>query len=547
MTVITSSIAYAPSCTQPVLSFNTRSTKGPDCNDNDPAINPETIWVLDKDGDNYYAAQHIGCIGLAGYKIMENERPGDCNDDDPDINPGTTWFLDFDGDDYYSLSYIPFPSCTSPGPYYKLTTKGPDCNDGDGGVHTSIQYYVDGDKDGYGSVATAMLCSSVAPVGYSNNNTDCNDGDPAVHPSIQYYVDGDKDGYGSATTALLCSSVAPVGYSTNNTDCNDGDAAINPETIWYKDSDGDGYSDGLYISQPSCSSPGGSQFKLTIKGGGDCNDGDASINPETVWYLDADNDGYYTGSGIITCQPFLVGYKKSGLLGSGDCNDNDPAINPASAEVCGNNKDDNCNNLQNEQGCYTCGNATNFSTTNITSNSATLNWVSIPNPGYWQVQYKTTKPGSRWIDVKPDIAGNQRSVNITGLSAKGNYQWHIKARCGNSWTTYSVSVAFTTLASGITQKRSSETPATTLVSATEPFDIQASPNPSQQSFRIVIGAGNLKEPVKLIVTDILGRVVETKTTYTGQVITIGENYRRGFYLIQAILGKEQKQLKLIKL
>src|SRR5678816_3793259 len=30
------SVAYAPSCTQPGPSFNTRSTKGPDCNDNDP-------------------------------------------------------------------------------------------------------------------------------------------------------------------------------------------------------------------------------------------------------------------------------------------------------------------------------------------------------------------------------------------------------------------------------------------------------------------------------------------------------------------------------
>ena len=535
------SVAYAPSCTQPGPSFNTRSTKGPDCNDNDPAINPETIWYVDIDNDGYYRSLPYApsCTSPGPSFTLLNPKGPDCNDDDPTINPETVWYLDADGDGYHDPYYLASISCTSPGPNFKNSTKGVDCNDanklhnpetiwildkdGDGyyideqqgcfivpgyqiksnqqqgdcndddpGVHTSIQYYVDGDKDGYGSVTTAMLCSSVAPVGYSTNNTDCNDGDPAVHPSIQYYVDGDKDGYGSATTAMLCSSAAPVGYSTNNTDCNDGDPAVH-----------------------------------------------TSIQ----YYVDGDKDGYGSATTAMLCSSVApVGYSTNNL----DCNDNDQTINPASPEVCGNNKDDNCNNVQNEQNCYTCGNATNFSTTNITSISATLNWVSIPNPNLWQIQYKSTKPGTKWIDVKPDITGDKRLVQITGLSANVKYQWHIKARCGNSWTAYSISLQFTTLASGI-QKRSAETTETTVVSATDAFDIQASPNPSNNSFRIAFSGGTLKEPVKLIVTDMLGRVVEATNTNTGQVITIGENYKRGLYLIQAMQGNEKKILKLIKL
>jgi hypothetical protein len=46
--------------------------------------------------------------------------------------------------------------------------------------------------------------------------------------------------------------------------------------------------------------------------GNDCDDTNAGINPETVWYLDADDDGYYTGSGVTTCQVFLDGYKTGG-------------------------------------------------------------------------------------------------------------------------------------------------------------------------------------------------------------------------------------------
>src|SRR5687767_7337554 len=186
----------------------------------------------------------------------------------------------FDGDGYADALYISLPSCTSPGgSEFKLTIKG-------GG--------------------------------------DCNDGDASISPETVWYLDADNDGYYTGSGITTC-QVFLSGYKKSGLkgggDCNDNNAAINPETIWYKDFDGDGYADALYISLPSCTSPGGSEFKLTIKGGGDCNDGDASISPETVWYLDADNDGYYTGSCITTCQVFLSGYKKSGLKGGGDCND----------------------------------------------------------------------------------------------------------------------------------------------------------------------------------------------------------------------------------
>ena len=73
------------------------------------------------------------------------------------------------------------------------------------------------------------------------------------------------------------------------------------------------------------------------------------------------------------------------------------------------------------------------------------------------------------------------------------------------------------------------------------------PNPSTTNFRIVLGSNDLKEPVKLIVTDMMGRVVETRTTNAGQVITIGDKYRSGIYVVTIIQGKKSRQLKLIKL
>ena len=208
-----------------------------------------------------------------------------------------------------------------------------------------------------GQTTDAITISPESTTSYSltfTNATNC----PAtstieveVEIPITYYRDNDEDGFGNPNEMTkVCSGTPPSGYVNNSNDCNDNDIEINPATVWIRDNDQDGY---YNSSSVRCTSPG-------------------------------------TGYIIISSQL------------AGDCNDNDPAITPAAVEVCGNRIDDNCNGVVDEGTCYACKNATSFSTTNVTSNSAMLNWVSIPNPNLWQIQYKSTKPGSKWVDVKPD-------------------------------------------------------------------------------------------------------------------------------------------------
>ena len=99
------------------------------------------------------------------------------------------------------------------------------------------------------------------------------------------------------------------------------------QKTWYLDADNDGYYVGSGIT--SCLSPGAGYRNTGLLGGDDCDDTNAQIKPGTVWYFDFDNDGYYNGSGVTSCASPGIGYRDSGLLGGDDCNNYDAQINPA--------------------------------------------------------------------------------------------------------------------------------------------------------------------------------------------------------------------------
>ncbi len=149
--------------------------------------------------------------------------------------------------------------------------------------------------------------------------------------------------------------------------CDDLDNDCNGQTDENCNSDGDGYCDA----------------KMTVagkpvvcnKGGGDCNDDDATVNPGNVevclngkddncdgnkdedgaagctnYYLDLDGDTY--GAGVAACK-----CEKNGNFGAilgGDCDDSDKAVNPGATEICNNNIDDDCTGTQNDQNAIGC-------------------------------------------------------------------------------------------------------------------------------------------------------------------------------------------------
>ena len=163
--------------------------------------------------------------------------------------------------------------------------------------------------------------------GFPATSGDCDDDDPAVYP-----------GHSEA-----CDEV--------DTDC-DGEIDEDVTSTFYSDADADGWGD---VDAPvsACEEPEAASARV-----GDCDDGDAAVNPDAVevcngvdddcqggiddgvkstFYMDADADGF--GDSAL---PFEECSAPEGTVDNdGDCDDTDAAVNPDALEVC-NELDDDC-------------------------------------------------------------------------------------------------------------------------------------------------------------------------------------------------------------
>lgn len=379
---------------------------------------------------------------------------------------------------------------------------------------------------------------------------------------VEWIFDNDSDGYYSGSPVISCTSPGN-GYiiKTNQQagDCNDGNADIKPgalelcdgidnncnglidegvKTTFFKDADLDGFGNPAVTTQ-ACSIPAGYVTNNT-----DCNDANAALNPTTVWIRDVDADGYYTGTQVVSCTTPGSSYQIRSTQLAGDCSDNNASVNPAAVEVCGNGIDDNCNGTVDENICYPCQNATNLITTNITATGAQLNWTAVANPVQWQVQYKTTKQGSKWVDVF--LTGNKRSVVLNGLLNNQNYQWQIRAKCGNNWTSYISSAGFKTGAANLL----SSVAVTDDETVAEP-GIMVYPNPTQGLFMLEMQLPeNDNSIVNIQVIDLTGRILQTEIAsitkgYLKKNMSLHINFTKGIYLLRIIAGNKTYTTRLV--
>ena len=171
---------------------------------------------------------------------------------------------------------------------------------------------------------------------------DCDDSDPAINPdaeeicdeidndcdelidddddslnvetALTFYLDADEDGFGLEEVEAC---VQPEGTSTESGDCDDTDASINPD------------------AEEVCDEIDNDCDELI-----DDDDDSLDVTTGTVFYLDSDADGY--GDLATPVQSCLL---QSGNVDNGDdCDDQDASIHPDANEIC-DQVDNNCDGL----------------------------------------------------------------------------------------------------------------------------------------------------------------------------------------------------------
>jgi len=330
--------------------------------------NPEVVWYADDDGDSFGNAGKTqnACDQPVGYVSDDtdcDDDPGECGsgcfpgnfaqdicdgfnqdcDLATDEEPDLLWYADVDGDGFGDSQGSPTASCTA--------------------VASHVQNHTDCDDDPGECGAGCFPGNGAADV-CDGHDQDCS-GVADEDPEFVWYADDDGDTFGNAgKTQNACTQ--PVGYVSDDTDCDDDpsacgsscfpgnsaddtcdgdnqdcDASVDeaPEIVWYADDDGDTFGnasktqhacaqpDGYVSDDTDCDDnpsacgsgcfPGNTALDVCDNRNQDC-DGSVDENPDKLFYVDADRDGFGDPSDT---SPVTVCTATGRVANNSDCDD----------------------------------------------------------------------------------------------------------------------------------------------------------------------------------------------------------------------------------
>ncbi|MEQ1506335.1 MAG: putative metal-binding motif-containing protein [Myxococcota bacterium] len=249
--------------------FDPEALGGTDCDDDDPAVNPDAIEV---------------CDGI------DDDCDGAVDDDDSDVD-ATSWYVDSDGDGFGDPLHGRKQCAAVPG----AVTDGSDCVDGRAEVNPgAVEVCFTPDDD----------CDQLI-----------DDDDPSVDlgSAPVWFADLDVDGHGDpASTLSACER--PPGYVGRDDDCDDADPAVFLAVAWVDDADGDGVGSGTPTA-PACHPP--SVGQVPASAGVDCDDDDPTVHPGAEDVCDDGVDQDCDGRDCNPCVEVRVGVLPS-AQGAGD-------------------------------------------------------------------------------------------------------------------------------------------------------------------------------------------------------------------------------------
>ncbi len=356
-----------------------------------------TTWYLDADNDGYYAAtQNAGSSPGTGWTdILPTGGPGDCNDNNAAVNPGATEICGNGIDDDCSG--------TSLGDNPTLTGNSNlayECDEAIGVVspiysggcsagtlsYNDINAWTDGCNSGF----TRRWSVQESPSLTFDQNITIVDTTYPIFTSLPNSASGVLTG--GATTVIVNFNI------TGSDNCSDVTIVATPAS-------GSAFQFGtttVYVTiTDECGNSTFADFDVVV-----------TQVTETLYYLDADGDGYYSSTQLATSSPGIGWTAVLPSGGAGDCNDNNPAVNPGATEICGNGIDDNCNGIAEE----TCSVPSN---NNPAPNNPGLNTASYVYPNCFVFQGTTAgssasaQTGLQDVWYQFNAISNGISVSVT--------------------------------------------------------------------------------------------------------------------------------------
>lgn len=187
---------------------------------------------------------------------------------------------------------------------------------------------------------------------------DCDNGDASVFPGApEVWYDGIDNDCDPATADDDADGDGYASEVTGGADCDDGDANANPAatelcdgvdddcdgttdegdaedaSIWYADADDDGYGDDASATQ-ACQQPAG-----YVATGGDCDDSSADYHPGADEGSCTDPEDYDCDGRVTD-----VDLDHDGFSACVDCDDGNASVNPDALEIC-DDQDNDCDGL----------------------------------------------------------------------------------------------------------------------------------------------------------------------------------------------------------
>jgi hypothetical protein len=526
------------------------------------------------------------------------EIPDDGIDQNCDGSDLRTWYQDSDGDGFGNAA-VHQTANTQPAGYVLNHT---DCNDGDANTHpgaTDIPdngkdencdgydlrtWYQDHDGDGYGNVAVDQTANT-QPAGYVLDHTDCDDNNASIHPGASLGITAPTAKIVNTDPGTCSASNVALGVASYANNCtlltvtNDAPATFpkGVTTVHWKVTDGNGVTatasqtvtvvdnEKPKITCPTipvqCYSPSGTY----------------TIAPLTA----SDNCAILSTTFVISGATSRSG---NGNNASGAFNLGNSAIKWTVTDGSGNSS--TCSAIVSVDkvdatipDVYASGITSSIGSPNTiyigyggSSVTLTAQVSSNLSPNSYSYKWTTGSPGgagfatTQTITVSPSTTTTYfvsiKDVNNCAQTVQVSKQINVvDIRCGSG----KINVcqfkngSYSTSCVSSTTKTISGLPAGSYLGACvktvtakkvipeeSGLAITANPNPSNESFTVKVSPAANDGTITMRVFNISGQLVEMKKINAMQTFRIGENYKRGIYLIEVTSGPERKTLTLIK-